>query len=92
MGIPSEIDNAMFQIGKLFTQSLIASFGTASIIIMWIFRIGFAYLLTFINKKLGSPLPGVLCVWIAMTIDWFVRCISNITRIKSGKWMKKAVV
>lgn len=65
---------------------------TASIIIMWIFRIGFAYLLTFINKKLGSPLPGVLCVWIAMTIDWFVRCISNITRIKSGKWMKKAVV
>lgn len=65
---------------------------TASIIIMWIFRIGFAYLLTFINKKLASPLPGVLCVWIAMTIDWFVRCISNITRIKSGKWMKKAVV
>lgn len=24
-----------------------------------------------------------------MTTDWFVRCISNITRIKSGKWMKK---
>ena len=31
LGIPSGIDNAMFQIGKLFTQALIASFGTASI-------------------------------------------------------------
>ncbi len=65
---------------------------TASIIIMWVFRIAFAYLLTWLNKLMGSPLPGVLCVWIAMTIDWLVRCISNITRIKSGKWMKKSVV
>lgn len=31
IGIPSGIDSAMFQIGKLFTQSLITSFGTASI-------------------------------------------------------------
>lgn len=31
IGIPSGIDNGMFQIGKLFTQSLISSFGTASI-------------------------------------------------------------
>ena len=31
LGIPSGIDSAMFQIGKLFTQALIASFGTASI-------------------------------------------------------------
>ena len=65
---------------------------TASIIIMWVFRIGFAYLLTWLNKIMGSPLPGVLCVWIAMTIDWLVRCISNITRIKSGKWMKLSVI
>lgn len=65
---------------------------TASILIMWIFRIGFAYLLTWGNRLLGSPLPGVLCVWIAMTIDWFARCISNITRIKSGKWIRKAVI
>lgn len=63
-----------------------------SIIIMWVFRIGFAYLLTWLNAKLGSPIPGVLCVWIAMTIDWLARCISNITRLKSGKWMKKSVV
>ena len=65
---------------------------TASILIMWVFRIGFAYLLTWGNSYLGSPLPGVLCVWIAMTIDWFARCVSNITRIKSGKWIRKAVI
>lgn len=65
---------------------------TSSILIMWVFRIGFAYLLTWGNNKLGSPLPGVLCVWIAMTIDWFARCVSNITRIKSGKWMRGAVI
>lgn len=64
----------------------------SSIIIMWVFRIGFAYLLTWLNKYLGSPVPGVLCVWIAMTIDWFARCVVNLTRLKSGKWMKKAVV
>lgn len=65
---------------------------SVSIVIMWVFRIGFAYLLTFVNARLGSPLPGVLCVWIAMTIDWLARCISNILRLKSGKWMKKAVI
>lgn len=31
IGLPSGVDNGMFQIGKLFTQSLISSFGTASI-------------------------------------------------------------
>ena len=31
IGIPSGIDNGMFQIGKLFTQSLITSYGTAAI-------------------------------------------------------------
>lgn len=65
---------------------------TASIIIMWVFRIGFAYLLTFLNELFGSPVPGVLCVWIAMVIDWVARCISNIWRLKSDRWMKAAVV
>ena len=65
---------------------------TASILIMWVFRIGFAYLLTYLNRLLGFIIPGVLCVWIAMIIDWFARCVSNIWRIKSGRWMKKAVV
>jgi len=65
---------------------------TASILIMWVFRIGFAYLLTYLNRLVGFIIPGVLCVWIAMIIDWFARCVSNIWRIKSGRWMKKAVV
>ena len=65
---------------------------TASILIMWVFRIGFAYLLTYLNRLAGFIIPGVLCVWIAMIIDWFARCVSNIWRIKSGRWMKKAVV
>lgn len=65
---------------------------TASILIMWVFRIGFAYLLTYLNERLGSPIPGVLCVWTAMVIDWFARCVSNIWRLKSGRWMRSAVV
>ena len=65
---------------------------TASILIMWVFRIGFAYLLTYLNRLAGFIIPGVLCVWIAMIIDWFARCVSNVWRIKSGRWMKKAVV
>ncbi len=65
---------------------------TASILIMWVFRIGFAYLLTYLNRLAGFIIPGVLCVWIAMIIDWFARCLSNVWRIKSGRWMKKAVV
>lgn len=65
---------------------------TASILIMWVFRIGFAYLLTYLNRLAGFIIPGVLCVWIAMIIDWFARCVSNIWRIKSGRWMKQAVV
>jgi Na+-driven multidrug efflux pump len=59
---------------------------------MWVFRIGFAYLLTYLNRLAGFIIPGVLCVWIAMIIDWFARCVSNVCRIKSGRWMKKAVV
>ncbi|MCR4579249.1 MAG: MATE family efflux transporter [Treponema sp.] len=65
---------------------------TASIVIMWVFRIGFAYLLTWLNSLMGSPLPGVVCVWTAMMIDWFARCLSNLLRLKSGKWKRQAVV
>ncbi|MCR5742192.1 MAG: MATE family efflux transporter [Lachnospiraceae bacterium] len=53
---------------------------------MWIFRIGFAYIL---GKYVGL---GVLGVWIAMTIDWLVRGLFNITRFLSGKWQEKALV
>lgn len=58
----------------------------SSIVIMWVFRIALAY---FIGGYLGM---GVLGVWIAMTIDWAARSAANLWRLKSGKWMKKAVV
>lgn len=41
-----------------------------SILSMWIFRIGFGYLLA---KYLGM---GVMGVWIAMYIDWAVRAFA----------------
>lgn len=59
---------------------------TSSILSMWIFRIALSYV---IGQFLGL---GVLGVWIAMTIDWTVRSLLNIYRLKSGKWMRKAVV
>ena len=191
IGIPSGIDNGMFQIGKLFTQSLITSYGTAamglgvitvvgqcvgagdyqsvkeyswklmkwayvmlwglniviifmtptiaswynlsaeadhlariliwyhsaccmvmwsaawtfpsilraagdvkfvmvsSIIIMWVFRIGLAYVIGGLMQPMGL---GVWGVWIAMTIDWFARCVCNAWRLKSGKWKRGAVI
>ncbi len=51
-----------------------------SIISMWVWRIGFSYILA---KSLGL---GVLGVWIAMTIDWLFRGICFIIRFVSGKW------
>lgn len=57
-----------------------------SIITMWVFRIGLSYV---IGGFMGL---GVLGVWIAMTIDWAVRCVLNIWRLKSGKWMRGAII
>lgn len=57
-----------------------------SIISMWIFRIAFGYILgLFFNM-------GVMGTWIAMTIDWAVRCICFLIRTKSGKWLTKKLV
>lgn len=58
----------------------------SSIASMWIFRIALAYV---IGGYFGL---GVFGVWIAMTIDWGVRSILNIWRLKSGRWMRQAIV
>lgn len=58
----------------------------SSIIIMWLFRIGLSYI---IGGYMGL---GVFGVWIAMTIDWAARAVVNIWRLKSGKWVRKAIV
>ena len=61
----------------------------SSIIIMWVFRIGLAYVIGGLMQPMGL---GVWGVWIAMTIDWFARCICNAWRLKSGKWKRGAVI
>lgn len=57
-----------------------------SIVSMWIFRIGFSYIL---GQMFGM---GVLGVWIAMTIDWVFRAILFIVRLIRGKWMYKRLI
>ena len=47
---------------------------------MWIFRIGFSYI---VGKYMGL---GVFGVWVAMTIDWAVRSVFFVWRYLSGKW------
>ena len=47
---------------------------------MWLFRIGFSYIL---GKYLGM---GVFGVWIAMVIDWCVRSVLFVGRYRGGKW------
>ena len=56
-----------------------------SIVSMWIFRIGFSYI---IGVKLGL---GVFGVWIAMTIDWMVRALLFLIRYKGKKWYHGAI-
>lgn len=54
-----------------------------SIFSMWVFRIGFSYLL-------GSYFQmGVLGTWVAMTIDWVFRMLAFWWRFFSGRWMNK---
>lgn len=56
-----------------------------SIISMWVFRIGFSYIL---GVKLGW---GVFGVWVAMTIDWAVRAVLFLVRYRGTKWQHAAL-
>lgn len=51
-----------------------------SIVSMWIFRIGFSYILGQYAQL------GVLGVWMAMIIDWAVRSVFFIVRYRGTKW------
>lgn len=53
-----------------------------SILSMWIFRIGFSFLLA---KSMGL---GVFGVWISMYIDWLVRSILFVLRYKGVSWYR----
>lgn len=52
-----------------------------SVITMWVCRIGFAYLFTWLGM-------GVIGVWVAMTLDWALRAVLYVIRYKSRKWQK----
>ncbi|MFI3115499.1 MAG: MATE family efflux transporter [Clostridia bacterium] len=56
-----------------------------SVFSMWVFRIGSAYLITYLFDL------NVLGVWIAMTLDWAVRSTSNVIRFRGNAWETKAV-
>lgn len=58
----------------------------ASLFSMWIFRIGFSYLLAFTFQT------GVLGIWIAMCIDWLFRAICFMIRFRNGKWKNHRLV
>lgn len=51
-----------------------------SISSMWIFRIGFSYIL---GKYFDM---GVFGIWVAMIIDWIFRAICFVVRYTRGKW------
>lgn len=51
-----------------------------SMLSMWVFRIGFSYLLG------GTAQMGLMGVWIAMYIDWLVRAVVFTFRFARGKW------
>ncbi|HIQ59230.1 MAG TPA: MATE family efflux transporter [Candidatus Merdivicinus intestinavium] len=61
---------------------------TVSLLSMFIFRIGFSYLLG-ADWGLGMHLLGV---WIAMFIDWIARDIAFVIRFWRGKWKQIKVI
>lgn len=57
-----------------------------SAISMWVFRIGFSFILT---SSFGMGVQGL---WCAMYIDWAVRMTVFMLRYRSGKWKTKKVI
>ena len=53
---------------------------------MLVFRIFFGYLM---GMTLGM---GVIGVWLAMQIDWYLRILHFVLRFRSGKWKTKTLV
>ncbi len=58
----------------------------ASICTMFLFRIGFAYVLAYAFNL------GVMSIWIAMVMDWAIRTIIYQIRFRRGKWKKHHVI
>ena len=60
---------------------------TLSIFTMFVFRVGACYLLNALFPSLG-----LMCVYIALAIDWLFRLVSNSIRFRSGKWLHKKLI
>lgn len=58
---------------------------TVAIVTMWIFRIGFSYLLGRYFRM------GLFGVWVAMTIDWAVRALLFAIRYRGHRWEKHII-
>ena len=57
-----------------------------SVLSMWIFRVGCSYLFREILDA------GVLCVWLALFLDWGFRAFVYTMRFRSGKWKTKTFI
>ena len=57
-----------------------------SVSTMFLFRIGFAYLLCYVFNL------GVLSIWFAMISDWLIRSILFVTRFRHGKWKQHNLI
>ncbi|MBR3848690.1 MAG: MATE family efflux transporter [Oscillospiraceae bacterium] len=57
-----------------------------SVVTMFVFRVGLAFLLGSYFKM------GLLGLWIGMWADWFARAILNIIHFRRGKWLTKKVI
>ena len=58
----------------------------ASISTMFLFRLGFAYLLCYVFKL------GLLAIWFAMISDWLIRSIIFVIRFRNGKWKQHNLI
>jgi len=57
-----------------------------SVITMFVFRVGLAFLLGSYFKL------GLLGLWIGMWADWFSRAVLNFIHYRRGKWLTKKVI
>ena len=58
----------------------------ASVLSMFLFRIGAAYIFVNVFKM------GVFGTWVAMVSDWVIRTVIFVIRFKNGKWKENKVV
>ena len=73
--VPSfTIPNTLRSAGDVIGTMIIAIFS------MWVFRIGAAYLFTYVFHL------GLLGVWAAMVVDWIFRAICYVIRYRGHRW------